>query len=403
MRRLTLLKGLVGASFLGVGEALGKSMDISIQISDDDGSGLNGTVAITVTASPPKNLQRIDLAIDGAVVATATSSPLNYQWDTTKSADGTHQLDATAVYKSRRSTAHLAVTVNNAVVPPPPPPPTGFDLPTHSIVMPAPGIGFWLAYDSPTTQKTGTDGDTFRQRMVVWSTGGGMSSAFYSGRRMYAIAGFCVKKGFPGRFLNWHNQPNDNPWSWSPPYCPPNWHPSGVSPMAVEYWGDEHGLTLVDVVEQTTQCGGSGDHEHTIISNEDMLDLYNEWIWLILEFDWGRRDQGPGGAARVWVSGEDTPRVSLPAPRHTHYYDQHQTTFIQGMYHCETCAGHDRDHEFEIAATRFGRTPKECYEDRPVFLKGGSAGQEGGTSYGSFTAIAPRKSDEVKIPASLQW
>ena len=47
--------------------------------------------------------------------AQALSSPLVHQWDTTLVANGTHKLRGDAVYKKRRSTSQIAVTVNNVL------------------------------------------------------------------------------------------------------------------------------------------------------------------------------------------------------------------------------------------------------------------------------------------------
>ncbi len=152
MRRTTVLKAMLGAAFLGTTDALAKPVEVSIQISDEDGTGLNGTVAVTVTASPVNNLSKIDLLIDSKVVTTGTASPLNYQWDTKTVADGTHTLDAVAQYKSRKSTAHLAVTVNNAVVPPPPPPPVGTPL-----------------FDGQATRMTSITGSTIKVGDAGWA------------------------------------------------------------------------------------------------------------------------------------------------------------------------------------------------------------------------------------------
>lgn len=103
--------------------ALGAATNVSISIPDDDGMGLRGTVQVTVTAHPLTNLQRMDLYIDDVIVRSGPSSPLTHDWDTTTSSDGTHRLRGEAIYKKRKSTSQIAVTINNAAVPPPPPPP----------------------------------------------------------------------------------------------------------------------------------------------------------------------------------------------------------------------------------------------------------------------------------------
>ena len=106
-------------------------MDVSISIPDTDGIALNGVVPVTVEAHPPANLRYVRLTIDGTVVMEDMASPYVYQWDTTLVTDGTHILVAVAQYKTRKSQAQIAVTVNNTAVPPPPPPPPAGILPAR--------------------------------------------------------------------------------------------------------------------------------------------------------------------------------------------------------------------------------------------------------------------------------
>jgi len=116
---LATVAGLLAAP--SIAEA--QRMNITITVADDDGLGLHGTVPVTVVADPTRNLQYVRLTVDGNVVLEQQAGPWVYQWDTTQATDGTHLLAAVAQYKTRKSQAQLAVTVNNAVVPPPPPPP----------------------------------------------------------------------------------------------------------------------------------------------------------------------------------------------------------------------------------------------------------------------------------------
>lgn len=88
-------------------------MDITLSIVEDpDGMNLSGIVTILVTAKPNPQ-SGVEFYIDGVKRSTDTSSPFEYKWDTRTAADGTHVIKADAVYKTRRSTAQMAVTVNN--------------------------------------------------------------------------------------------------------------------------------------------------------------------------------------------------------------------------------------------------------------------------------------------------
>lgn len=103
-------------------------MNVTLTITDADGLGLAGIVPVSALAEPATNLKSFTILIDGRVVKTGVpvaGQPLVYQWDTRGTSDGTHVVEAIAQYKTRKSTARLAVTVNNAEVPPPPPPPPG--------------------------------------------------------------------------------------------------------------------------------------------------------------------------------------------------------------------------------------------------------------------------------------
>ncbi len=125
-------------------------MTISLDLLDDaDGLNLSGTQRVRVTASPGGGLQKIEVYRNGALVASGTSSPLTWSWDTTKVADGTYKLTATAFYKTRKSSVGpIVVTVNNTVTPPPPPPPPTSAIPfkgcsTGSKILGAPDGISW--------------------------------------------------------------------------------------------------------------------------------------------------------------------------------------------------------------------------------------------------------------------
>jgi hypothetical protein len=87
-------------------------------------SPIGGTVSLTAQASP-KNVRSIEIRIDGTTVKTCLASPCPFAWNSTQWPDGSHQLQARAVYAwSSTSSSVSTVTVKNVVaVPPPPPPP----------------------------------------------------------------------------------------------------------------------------------------------------------------------------------------------------------------------------------------------------------------------------------------
>jgi hypothetical protein len=118
--RSSFLRGLASLFFINVEEARAATISISIT---GDGSALKGTVLVSASVSPTKNLKRVEFSVDGVVKLTDTSVPFEFNWDTTAYADGSHVLEAVAYYSQRSSTATLGVNVANSVTPPPPPPP----------------------------------------------------------------------------------------------------------------------------------------------------------------------------------------------------------------------------------------------------------------------------------------
>lgn len=119
---------LAGLSLTGVAQGGTNGMQIKLDTpAFPDGLNIHGTTAIEVTANPKP--QAVEITIDGGNKVTLTQptsdNRYDWQWDTTRFSDGTHQIDARARYKTRGSTAHIAVTVNNTVPVPPPTPDPG--------------------------------------------------------------------------------------------------------------------------------------------------------------------------------------------------------------------------------------------------------------------------------------
>lgn len=78
-------------------------------------STVNGTVAITATASDNKAVTRVEFYVDGQLVGATQQQPYSYSWNTTTVPNGTHTLAAKAFDASGNTatTESRTVTVNN--------------------------------------------------------------------------------------------------------------------------------------------------------------------------------------------------------------------------------------------------------------------------------------------------
>ncbi|MCW5619758.1 MAG: S8 family serine peptidase, partial [Burkholderiales bacterium] len=94
------------------------------------GSTLSGTVSVSMNASDNKGVTRVDLLVDGKVVASDTTSPYTISWNTTTVANGSRTLQAKAYDAAGNvgSSASRSVTVSNDKT-----------APTVSITSPAAG------------------------------------------------------------------------------------------------------------------------------------------------------------------------------------------------------------------------------------------------------------------------
>ena len=240
---------------------------------------------------------------------------------------------------------------------------SGSQLLTRSIMLPSGATGYWLVHDSSTTQIVDDGVARSNHRIIRW----GPDGLYAQTRRTYAVFGFKLVKGSPGRMYNWHTTPSDV-GGWTP-RC----SGGGVSPLAIDYWGDSRGLVLVAEPEDNGCSGGSGKYHFPILSHAETEARRGQWVWLWAEITWGRRDLGTKGALKVWVAGEARPRVNVSGIN-THWPRQEMVTFWEGQYHCETCSGRSETHQVEITSTRFGRTPEEAYGDVPRLYYAGPAG-----------------------------
>ncbi|RLF17280.1 MAG: hypothetical protein DRN06_04080 [Thermoprotei archaeon] len=81
----------------------------------EDGAEVTGTVAITVSGDDV-NFDRMELYIDGALVATwTTSGTYDYEWDTTAYGDGAHRIELRVIDKAGNS-AEASITVHTTNV-----------------------------------------------------------------------------------------------------------------------------------------------------------------------------------------------------------------------------------------------------------------------------------------------
>ena len=84
------------------------------------GATVSGTVTVSVAAADNVGVARVELLAGTAVVATRTTAPFDFSWDTRSVPDGTHDLTARAfdAAGNQGSSAAVSVTVDNAAAGP---------------------------------------------------------------------------------------------------------------------------------------------------------------------------------------------------------------------------------------------------------------------------------------------
>ncbi len=98
-------------------------------------STVSGTTSVNATASDNIGVTQVEFRKDNVLVATDTTSPYSWSWNTTADSDGSHTLEAKAYDAAGNSaTSNVIVTVLNVVQPP-----ADTTLPTVSITSPANG------------------------------------------------------------------------------------------------------------------------------------------------------------------------------------------------------------------------------------------------------------------------
>lgn len=85
------------------------------------GATVSGTISVQVSASDNVGVASVTLYLDGKAVASTSTTPYAFSWNTTAVADGAHTLKAVAVdAATNTSSAQISVTVSNTVDSTPP-------------------------------------------------------------------------------------------------------------------------------------------------------------------------------------------------------------------------------------------------------------------------------------------
>ena len=89
----------------------------AVAIASPTGGTVSGTVTVSVTASDNVGVARVELRVNGQVVASRTASPYQFAWESKTVANGAVTLSATAydAMGNIKTSAGVAVNVSNAV------------------------------------------------------------------------------------------------------------------------------------------------------------------------------------------------------------------------------------------------------------------------------------------------
>ncbi|HVL66470.1 MAG TPA: phospholipase D-like domain-containing protein [Vicinamibacterales bacterium] len=100
-----------GVSVTGV-STIGDTQAPTVSItSPASGATVSGTTNVAVNASDNVAVARVDMLLNGSLVATDVTAPYQFAWDTTAVANGSHTLQARAVDTSNNTALSAAVTV----------------------------------------------------------------------------------------------------------------------------------------------------------------------------------------------------------------------------------------------------------------------------------------------------
>jgi hypothetical protein len=265
-------------------------------------------------------------------------------------------------------------------------------LPASRVILDPGEIAAWMVCDSPATQiaPVGSDSNWDKHNIVAWAPSQYLQPAtplYAPPQKMYALHGFRVLQGIPGRMVDYHTAPSDQPHGWTPKMYPGG-PGTGVAPLAIDYWNDANGLQVITQPEDYSPYDpGSGKYHYSLLSHSEMQARLGQWIWVWLEVVWGASWLSQQGSLRACLAGDTTWRVNAPNIN-THWFEQHFTTLWEGAYVSYGAASRV---EVEVAGRRIGKTPQAALADTPqVFTR-----FQAGNPAGSISAIPD-------VPGSVQ-
>ena len=123
-----------------------------------NGATVAGVQAVSANAGDAVGVVGVQFTLDGQNLGSEdTTAPYSINWDTTTSANGTHNLTAVARNAAGlTATSAISVTVQNVVLPPPPPPSAGHPL----LLITDPGNPFTAYYTEILTAEGLKDDNT---------------------------------------------------------------------------------------------------------------------------------------------------------------------------------------------------------------------------------------------------
>lgn len=91
--------------------------DVSLSAPVNNAAVSGGNVTMSATATDPSGIAAVKFLVDGTVVATDTTSPYEYTWDSTTVTNGVHTITAQATSNAgiSASSGNVTVTVGNSV------------------------------------------------------------------------------------------------------------------------------------------------------------------------------------------------------------------------------------------------------------------------------------------------
>jgi subtilisin family serine protease len=167
----------------------------TVAIASPTGGTLAGLVPVSVSASDNVGVTRVELYAGGTLIATDTTTPYSFSWDTTKFANTSYSLSAVAYDAAGNAgtSAPVAVGVSNVTAPAPPPPTTTIDSapPVATITNPANGstVNGMVSIGATATDNVGVTRLTLYVDGTMVSTGNGASVSYRWNARK-ATAGY---------------------------------------------------------------------------------------------------------------------------------------------------------------------------------------------------------------------